>query len=74
MVNPVRLSKPFNQPCGKLAVTIIREQIEKDGSLSERIRSVVNEAIDKALTDEKRTTLIENMADAFLKAFKLERY
>ena len=64
------LQKAFNSAVYTCAVEIVRQKIEAE--LSDKIKDVVSEALEKAFTSERKDQLVNNMTEAIIKGFRVD--
>lgn len=68
---PSPLQDAFDSALRNTAVGIARTLFETDEGIKEKVKSVIEDAVNKALT-EKRDELVDGIAEAVLKGFKIK--
>jgi hypothetical protein len=66
------LQNAFDYAVEQKAKEVIGQTL--DGVLSEKVKEVVEEALVKAFAEERKDKLVQNIADAIIKGFSVERY
>jgi len=66
------LQEAFDTALAQKAREFVRAEL--DGEIGEKVREIVQESIVKAFDSERRDALVGNIADAIVKAFRVDGY
>jgi hypothetical protein len=66
------LQNAFDYAVEQKAKDVIGQTL--DGMLSEKVKEVVEESLVRAFAEERKDKLVQNIADAIIKGFSVERY
>ncbi len=70
--NRTPLQEAFDIALAEKAREFVRAEL--DGKIGDQVQEIVKDSIVKAFDSERRETLVANLADAIVKAFRIDKY
>ncbi len=68
------IQEAYEQAVRQETIKLLREELTKNGTLDDRIASVLREAINRAFSAENRETMINKIADQISQGLRLDTW